>query len=236
MGMSEVAPRKWFLFSSSSGQTLAAVWKQLDSHERAACQGIFMDRPCGAVDLAQSLPGAPRVQLFERPNFESQVLQEAQQVSSPSVLVLLCGFFGILTESFLKSFPGVIVNTHPSLLPSFPGMDKKVHRMAAKSVAISGFTVHLVSEELDGGTVLFQHPVWVNVDVEGQEANQEFDEAKKLREDVRVAEQAFLPQVWKMILQSDLNQDDLNLNSFQLRKRLGLNQAFFTNIPGVKRS
>lgn len=197
---------------------MEVLWKSLGASEREACEGIFCDRICGAYDKAQNLENAPLVKIFDRPHFESGLLQHlGKQPPETELLVLLCGFFGILSDNFIKKFPGPMVNTHPSLLPSFPGMDKKVHALAEENVAVSGFSVHLVSEVLDGGTILFQHPIWVDV----------LKEPGALREDVRRAEQQLLPRIWKQILYTDLSKKDLSQTAFQLRRRLGLDRAFF---------
>jgi len=73
-------------------------------------------------------------------------------------LVVLAGFMRILSHSFLDAFPYGILNIHPALLPSFPGVD--VQRKALEyGVKISGCTVHFVDEALDGGPIILQAPV-----------------------------------------------------------------------------
>ncbi|MDR2137100.1 MAG: phosphoribosylglycinamide formyltransferase [Synergistaceae bacterium] len=73
-------------------------------------------------------------------------------------LVVLAGFMRILGPAFIRRFAGRIVNIHPSLLPSFPGLHAQ--RQALKhGDKISGCTVHLVDETLDGGSILAQAAV-----------------------------------------------------------------------------
>ena len=78
-------------------------------------------------------------------------------------LVVLAGFMTILTEEIVKAFPNAIINIHPALIPSFCGpgcYGLHVHEKAlAYGVKLSGATVHLVSEECDGGPIIIQKAV-----------------------------------------------------------------------------
>jgi phosphoribosylglycinamide formyltransferase-1 len=73
-------------------------------------------------------------------------------------LVVLAGYMHLLTEPFLRRFPGRIVNVHPSLLPAFPGAHAIDDALAA-GVETTGVTVHFVDEGLDTGPVIVQEEV-----------------------------------------------------------------------------
>lgn len=73
-------------------------------------------------------------------------------------LIVLAGFMRILTATFLNAFPGMILNLHPSLLPSFKGLHA-IDQAFAHGVKISGCTVHWVNDQLDGGKIIAQAPV-----------------------------------------------------------------------------
>ena len=73
-------------------------------------------------------------------------------------LVVLAGYMHLLTEPFLRRFPGRIVNVHPSLLPAFPGAHAIDDALAA-GVETTGVTVHYVDEGLDTGPVIAQEEV-----------------------------------------------------------------------------
>ncbi len=73
-------------------------------------------------------------------------------------LVVLAGYMHLLTPAFLERFPDRVVNVHPSLLPSFPGLRAIEEALDAK-VETTGVTVHLVDEGVDTGPVLRQEPV-----------------------------------------------------------------------------
>jgi phosphoribosylglycinamide formyltransferase-1 len=76
-------------------------------------------------------------------------------------LVCLAGFMRLLGRTFLDAFPNRILNIHPSLLPSFPGVDAQ-QQAWAHGVKVAGATVHLVSGELDGGPIVLQSAVPVH--------------------------------------------------------------------------
>ena len=74
--------------------------------------------------------------------------------------VCLAGYMRLLSPEFIRAFPNKIVNIHPSLLPSFPGLDaqRQAFDYGAK---ISGCTVHFVDEHLDHGAIILQKAVEV---------------------------------------------------------------------------
>jgi phosphoribosylglycinamide formyltransferase-1 len=76
-------------------------------------------------------------------------------------LVCLAGFMRLLGPTFLDAFPNRILNIHPSLLPSFPGVDAQ-RQAWAHGVKLAGVTVHLVTGELDGGPIVLQSAVPVH--------------------------------------------------------------------------
>jgi phosphoribosylglycinamide formyltransferase-1 len=73
-------------------------------------------------------------------------------------LVCLAGFMRLLTAEFCRAFPLRALNIHPSLLPSFPGLDAQKQALD-HGAKISGCTVHFVDEGLDGGPIILQAAV-----------------------------------------------------------------------------
>jgi phosphoribosylglycinamide formyltransferase-1 len=78
-------------------------------------------------------------------------------------LIALAGYMRLLSPSFVAAFRNRIVNIHPSLLPSFPGVDAQ-SQAVAHGVKVSGCTVHIVDENLDAGPIVLQRPVEVRTD------------------------------------------------------------------------
>lgn len=98
------------------------------------------------------------------PEFEAKLAQAIKE--SHAELIVLAGFMCILSKEFVKKFPNMIINVHPSLIPSFCGegfYGLKVHEAAlAKGVKVTGATVHYVNEQVDGGEIIAQKAVKVH--------------------------------------------------------------------------
>jgi phosphoribosylglycinamide formyltransferase 1 len=73
-------------------------------------------------------------------------------------LICLAGYMRLLSAGFIREFPGRVLNIHPSLLPSFPGLDAQ-HQALEHGVKVTGCTVHFVDEYLDAGPILVQAAV-----------------------------------------------------------------------------
>src|SRR4051812_25486973 len=99
-------------------------------------------------------------------------------------LVVLAGFMRVLKPKFLSAFAGKIINLHPSLLPSFPGLDG-IGQAFRRGVKITGCTVHSVTLEVDGGPILDQAAVRVAAE----------DTLETLAVKIHAAEHALLPAV-----------------------------------------
>jgi len=78
-------------------------------------------------------------------------------------LVCLAGYMRLLSPEFIRAFPNRIVNIHPSLLPSFRGLDAQ-RQAFDHGVKVTGCTVHFVDEELDHGAIIAQKAVEVRGD------------------------------------------------------------------------
>ena len=97
--------------------------------------------------------------------------------------VVLAGFDEILVPELVAAYRGRIVNTHPSLLPAFGGTMHAVAQTLEHGVKVTGCTVHLVTDDLDNGPILFQQCVVVNDD----------DDAHSLHARIRAEEHRLLP-------------------------------------------
>jgi phosphoribosylglycinamide formyltransferase-1 len=73
-------------------------------------------------------------------------------------LVVMAGWMRVVTPTLIGAFPDRLINIHPSLLPSFRGLDAVGQALAA-GVRLAGCTAHLVSEEVDAGKILVQAAV-----------------------------------------------------------------------------
>lgn len=90
------------------------------------------------------------------PDYEERLCSEINAVGAG--LVCCAGYMRILSPVFLRHFPGKIINIHPSLLPSFPGLHAQRKAVQA-GVRISGCTVHFIDEGVDTGPIILQAAV-----------------------------------------------------------------------------
>lgn len=132
-------------------------------------------------------------------------------------LVVLAGFMRILTPEFVQHYRGRLLNIHPSLLPKFKGLD--THRRALEAGEREhGASVHLVTEELDGGPVLMQARVPVLPD----------DDPERLAERVLRQEHRLYPEVLRLFAEGRLAADASGRPLFEghpLRQPLTLETA-----------
>ena len=115
---------------------------------RADAQGLQRARDAGIEALHLSPRGFP-----DRDTYDAAVaaLLHDRGVS----LVCLAGFMRLVGEPLLAAFPNRILNVHPSLLPSFPGLDAQ-RQALEHGVRVTGATVHLVNKALDAGPIVSQ--------------------------------------------------------------------------------
>ncbi|WP_454041204.1 phosphoribosylglycinamide formyltransferase [Cellulosimicrobium sp. Marseille-Q8652] len=170
---------------SGAGSNLAAM---LAAHEDPAygarVVGVVSDKPAaGALDLARDAGVAAVVvqpaDFPDRAAWDAGVAQ-AVDVFRPD-LVVLAGFMRILGPAFVGRFAGRTLNTHPALLPSFPGAHG-VRDALAHGVKVTGCTVHVVDDGVDTGPIIAQVAVPVEDD----------DDETSLHERIKVAERALL--------------------------------------------
>jgi phosphoribosylglycinamide formyltransferase 1 len=121
-----------------------------------------------------------KVKNYTTRNMWDEALADACERYQPD-LVICAGFMKLVGKAFLARFSGRCLNTHPALLPSFPGMHG-VRDALAYGVKVTGCTVFLVDEGVDAGPVLAQAPVNVYDD----------DDEATLHERIKVTERALL--------------------------------------------
>jgi phosphoribosylglycinamide formyltransferase 1 len=147
---------------SGRGSNFAAIHQAIERGELDAEIAVVISNRPDAAGLARAAGwGVPAVSLPHR-EFPTREAHEAAVIEaierSGAAIVVLAGYMRLLSPSFVDRFRGKILNVHPSLLPSFPGVDAQAQALA-HGVRLSGCTVHLVDEQLDGGPILVQRAV-----------------------------------------------------------------------------
>ena len=180
------APARLVVLASGTGSLLASLLDAATGDYPARVVAVGVDRACRAVEIAAaaSLPTFT-VQLADHPDRAAwdEALTAAVAAHAPD-LVVSAGFMKILGPQFLTQFCGRTINTHPTLLPAFPGAHG-VAEALAYGVKVTGCTVHLVDAGTDTGPILAQQPIQVLDD----------DDEQTLHERIKVTERRLLVDV-----------------------------------------
>jgi phosphoribosylglycinamide formyltransferase 1 len=181
-------PARLVVLVSGSGTNLQALLDAAqDPGYGAAVVAVGADR--------HGIEGLARAERASIPTFVRRVkdypdrsawdlsLAEAVAAHRPD-LVVSAGFMKIVGKEFLARFGGRLVNTHPALLPSFPGAHA-VREALAHGVRVTGCTVHFVDDGVDTGPIIAQHVVEVRED----------DTEDVLHERIKTVERAALVDV-----------------------------------------
>jgi phosphoribosylglycinamide formyltransferase 1 len=158
---------------------------------------VLSDRPCGALDIA-ARHGVPACLVDRREfgGFGGSFDRHAYTVAVSDALraadvdlVAMAGFGTVLDQPVHDAYPGRILNTHPALLPAFPGWHA-VEAALAAGVKLTGCTVHLATLEMDAGPILAQEAVAIEDD----------DTVESLHERIKAVERRLYPEtVIKML-------------------------------------
>ena len=156
---------------------------------RAHVVALFADKPDAGMLALGPRFGVPASYVDPAP-FKTKLEGEGEARFIAAVraaqadLVVLAGFMRVIKPGFLTAFAGKIINLHPSLLPSFPGLDG-IGQAFRRGVKVTGCTVHGVTLEVDGGPIIDQAVVRVEA----------CDTLESLAVKVHAAEHALLPAV-----------------------------------------
>ena len=155
---------------------------------------VVSDRPCPAIALAADHDIEAVV--VRRNSFGSDFDRDAYTVRLTELLVdrgvsvvAMAGFGTILGQPVYDRFAGQILNTHPALLPAFPGWHA-VRDALAHGVSVTGCTVHLATLEVDAGPILAQEPVDVRSD----------DDEASLHERIKTVERRLYVETIRSVL------------------------------------
>ena len=153
------------ILASGRGSNFLAIKQAIDQGQLAAEIGVVISDQSEAAVLGIT-EGIPCCAIL-RSNYASK--QEFDQALAAKLqeygvnLVVLAGFMRILGSSFIDTFAGKVMNIHPSLLPSFPGLHPQQQALDY-GVKVSGCTVHFVDKGMDTGPIILQVPVPVYSD------------------------------------------------------------------------
>lgn len=152
---------------SGRGSNLEAILTAIDDGTLAARARLVLSNRPGAPGLEiarrHGVPTAvvPHAGQASRGAFDALLVEELRAAGVTTVA--LAGFDRIVSRTLIEAFPGGVVNIHPALLPSFPGLHAQ--RQALEyGVRVTGVTVHFVDEQMDHGPIIAQAAVPVRED------------------------------------------------------------------------
>jgi phosphoribosylglycinamide formyltransferase-1 len=164
---------------------------------RAEVVQIFADKPDAGILALGPRFGVPAAFLDPAP-FKTKLEGEGEARYIAAIracqpdLVVLAGFMRVIKPGFLDAFAGRIINLHPSLLPSFPGLDG-IGQAWRRGVKVSGCTVHHVTAEVDGGPIIDQAAVRI----------EPTDTLESFAAKIHAAEHVLLPAVIARLSQAE---------------------------------
>jgi phosphoribosylglycinamide formyltransferase-1 len=149
---------------SGRGSNLQALIAAIESGRLDATITVVISNRQGAGGLERARAAGIESIVLSHRDFASRDDYDralARELRARDVgLVCLAGFMRLVGTELIDAFPNRILNVHPSLLPSFPGLDAQKQAIE-HGVKVSGVTIHLVTAELDGGPIVVQRAVVV---------------------------------------------------------------------------
>ena len=195
-GVSEGKQFKLAILGSGHGSNMAAIAEACRAGLVPGEVAIVLSDASEAGILTKAAEREIRAKFIPPGKFRTKLDDEAEQAyiealrQAPVDLIVLAGFMRILKGDFLRAFPERVVNIHPALLPSFPGLEAWKQALDY-GVKVTGCTVHFVDQGVDSGPIIAQETVPV----------MPTDTAATLHERIQQVERRLYPKVIGAIAQ-----------------------------------
>jgi phosphoribosylglycinamide formyltransferase 1 len=187
------------VLASGSGTNLQAILDQLHGRDGIEVVGVGSDKPAAGA-LERGRRAGVETGVFAGIDYPDRSARDEAMgdwiESRRPDLVVLAGYMQLLSPPFVQRFRNRVVNVHPALLPSFPGLDAIGQALAA-GVETTGVTVHFVDEGVDTGPVIAQREVPVPPGVSRE----------KLEAAVHAVEHELYPEAIRMIAEGRVRID-----------------------------
>ena len=195
---------------SGTGTNLQAILDALHGREGIELVAVASDKP-EAMALKRAAQAGIDSEAFEQADHGSRARRDAAMADwleerGPDLLVL-AGYMQLLSSEFVGRFPNRIINVHPALLPSFPGLDA-IGQALDHGVRVTGVTVHFVDEGVDSGPIIAQRAVPVPAD----------RDRDALEEAIHATEHELLPEAIRMIASGRVRVDEANPRLVRVRE------------------
>ena len=174
------------IFASGSGTNAENIVRYFSKSETIKVAVVLSNNRNVGVHARVNKLGVPSF-VFSREEFADGAPVLAKLAEYDTDLIVLAGFMNKISDPLLNAYPGKIINIHPALLPSFPGLHGQ-GQAVAYGVKFSGCTVHFVDEGTDSGPIILQKVVPVLDD----------DTEDTLADRILVQEHIALPEALKL--------------------------------------
>ncbi|MEL6493207.1 MAG: phosphoribosylglycinamide formyltransferase [Cyanobacteria bacterium J06621_3] len=194
------AVTKLGVLASGSGSNFEAIAQAIQAGQlQATIEVVIYNNPGAKVAKRAHRLGIPAILLDHRQYDQREQLDEAiaQQLHRHQVdWVIMAGWMRRVTQTLLSAFPGRILNIHPSLLPSFPGI-RAVEQALNSGVKITGCSVHYVELVVDSGPIIMQAAVPIL----------DTDTVETLQARIQVQEHVIFPQAIALAASRPIHQE-----------------------------
>jgi phosphoribosylglycinamide formyltransferase 1 len=191
------------VLASGGGTNLQAILDQLHGGEEGVeVVGVGSDKS-DAMALKRANSAGVQTAVFPRGEYEDREARDRAlgdwiEGCEPD-LIVLAGYMQLLSSEFVARFRNRIINIHPALLPSFPGLDA-VQQAIDHGSKVTGVTVHFVDEGVDSGPIIMQRAVPVA-------ESRDWDETEK---EIHATEHSLLPETIRLLAAGRIRIDDQN--------------------------
>jgi phosphoribosylglycinamide formyltransferase 1 len=190
------------VLASGTGSNLQAILDGLHGRDGIEVVCVASNKP-GARALERAADASVETGVFAREAYGDRIERDAAMADLLAArevdLIVLAGYMELLSAEFVRRFPNRIVNVHPALLPSFPGLDA-IGQALEHGVAVTGVTVHFVDEGVDSGPIILQRAVAVPYT----------RDRSQLEREIHEVEHQLLPEAIRLIAAGGVSVDDRN--------------------------
>ena len=187
------------VLASGEGTNLQAILDRLHGRDGIEVVAVASNKP-DATALERAREAGVETRTFERAEHPERAARDAAIAAwledREADLIVLAGYMELLSAEFVSRYRNRIVNVHPALLPSFPGLDA-VGRALEHGVRVTGVTVHFVDEGVDSGPIIVQRAIEVPYT----------RDRSQLEEEIHRVEHELLPKAIRMIASGAVSVD-----------------------------
>ena len=190
------------VLASGTGTNLQAILDTVHGRDGVEVVAVASDKP-GAAALDRAGDAGIAGEVFPASGFADREARDAALADwlerHEVELVVLAGYMQLLSAALIARFENRIVNVHPALLPSFPGLDA-IGQALEHGVRVTGVTVHFVDEGVDTGPIILQRPIPIPDD----------RDRAALEQAIHATEHVLLPEAIRMIAAGRVSFDPAN--------------------------